>query len=141
MRSLEEILQKKNVKPTAMRLLVLGFLMKRRGVAVSLSDIEGYFGKVQRTTLFRTIKKFSESDIVHRVDDGTGITKYALCQPGYNCKMETDLHLHFHCRKCGETVCFPNNKIPSFDMEEGFVAEEMSFVIKGVCKKCNDIAM
>ena len=137
---LENILERNNVKPTAMRLLVLDYLLKHNDIAVSLTDIENHFDKVDRTTLFRTVKKFSTSDIVHRIDDGSGITKYAICKPGCHCELETDLHLHFHCTRCGETVCFPNNKVPHINLEEGFIAEEINFVVKGICKKCIDVA-
>ena len=68
----------------------------------TLSDIENAFEKADRTTLYRTIKTFEEKAIVHQIDDGTGITKYALCENGCNCEIETDLHLHFHCNNCNE---------------------------------------
>lgn len=134
---LEDILEQNSVAPTAMRLLVLDFMLKHNDVAVSLSDIEDNFYKADRTTIFRTIKKFAQSKIVHRIDDGSGITKYAICKPGCHCEMETDLHLHFHCTSCGETVCFPNSHIPKFELEEGYVEEQINFVVTGKCKKCN----
>ena len=56
---------------------------------------------------------FEENGIVHQIEDGTGITKYALCEPGCNCEIEQDLHLHFRCSNCNETVCLTEHKIPS----------------------------
>ena len=46
------------------------------------------------------LKNLRENDIVHQIDDGTGITKYALCEEGCSCDIKTDLHLHFHCNIC-----------------------------------------
>ena len=136
MNVLEEILKNSNVKPTAMRLLVLQFLLNKK-VAVSLTNIEDYFDDSERTTLYRTVKTFEEKGIVHKIDDGTGVTKYALCEENCNCEIETDLHLHFHCTKCSETVCMTDYKIPSISLPKGYVAENVNLVVKGTCEKCN----
>tara|TARA_R110002073_G_scaffold293194_2_gene458760 strand:+ start:35358 stop:35771 length:414 start_codon:yes stop_codon:yes gene_type:complete len=136
MKNLEQILETNNVKPTAMRLLVLRFLLNKK-VAVSLTNIEVYFDNSDRTTLYRTLKTFVESGIAHQIDDGTGITKYALCEENCNCEMDTDLHLHFHCTNCNETVCLTEHKIPHINLPEGYKAENVNFVVKGICDKCN----
>jgi Fur family ferric uptake transcriptional regulator len=133
---LEKIMKSSDVKPTAMRLLVLQFLLNKK-VAVSLTNIEDYFDNSDRTTLYRTLKTFVESGIAHQIDDGTGITKYALCEEQCNCDIETDLHLHFHCNNCNETVCLTEHKIPHINLPEGFTAENVNLVVKGICDKCS----
>lgn len=133
---LEKIMESSNVKPTAMRLLVLQFLLNRK-VAVSLTNIEEYFDNSDRTTLYRTLKTFVENRIAHQIDDGTGITKYALCEEHCNCEIGTDLHLHFHCNNCNETICLTEHKIPHINLPEGYVAENVNLVVKGICDKCS----
>ena len=119
-----------------MRQLRSKFLAGKK-VAVTLSDIENAFAKADRTTLYRTLKTFEEKAIVHQIDDGTGITKYAMCEEGCNCEMEQDLHLHFHCNNCGETVCLTEHKIPQIKVPDGFVSENVNLVVKGICDKCS----
>ncbi|HDZ05734.1 hypothetical protein LCGC14_0280570 [marine sediment metagenome] len=136
MENLEQILENNYVKPTAMRLLVLQFLIGKK-VAVSLSNIEAYFDNSDRTTLYRTLKTFVENNIAHQIDDGTGITKYAMCEENCHCEMDTDLHLHFHCNNCYETVCMTEHKIPHINLPDGFNAENVNMVVKGICEKCN----
>lgn len=136
MSNLEEILKNNKVRPTAMRILVLQYLLKK-DIAVSLTDIENYFDNVDRTTLYRTLKTFVNQGIVHKIDDGTGVTKFALCEENCHCEVEKDLHVHFHCNKCEETICLPNNKIPTIEIPNNFVAEEINLVVKGICEKCN----
>jgi Fur family ferric uptake transcriptional regulator len=136
MTEIEKTLNSFNVRPTAMRLLIYKFLAEKE-VAVTLSDIENAFEKADRTTLYRTIKTFEDTDIVHQIDDGTGITKYALCEQGCNCEIETDLHLHFHCNNCNETVCLTEHKIPQIKVPDGFVSENVNLVVKGICDKCS----
>jgi len=133
---LEQILKKNNVKPTAMRLLVLQFLLNKKS-ATSLTDVEDYFVKSDRTTLYRTLKTFVESELAHKIDDGTGITKYALCEENCHCEIETDLHLHFHCKLCNETSCLTDHKIPNISLPKNFIAEDVNLVVKGICNKCN----
>jgi Fur family ferric uptake transcriptional regulator len=136
MQTVEHILEDKAIRVTAMRLLIYKFLAEKQ-VAVTLSDIEHAFDKVERTTLYRTIKTFEEKGVVHQIDDGTGITKYALCEIGCNCDIETDLHLHFHCNICNETVCLTDHKIPQIKVPKGFISEDVNLVVKGICDKCS----
>lgn len=136
MEYLEQILENNKVKPTAMRLLVLQFLLNKK-VAVSLTNIEAYFDNSDRTTLYRTLKTFVENGIAHKIDDGTGSTKYALCEENCLCEIDTDLHLHFHCTNCNETVCLTEHKIPHINLPEGYEAENMNLVVKGICDKCS----
>lgn len=134
----DRLLETHGIRVTAMRLLIYKFLVEKQ-VAVSLSDIENNFEKADRTTLYRTIKTFEEKGIVHQIDDGSSITKYALCEKGCNCEIETDLHLHFHCNNCNETVCLTEHKIPQIKVPEGFVSENVNLVVKGICDKCSGL--
>jgi len=138
MSNLEEILKNNKVRPTAMRMLVLQYLLNK-DIAVSLTDIENYFDSVDRTTLYRTLKTFVNQGIVHKIDDGTGVTKYALCEENCQCEVEKDLHVHFHCTLCNETVCITDNKIPKITLPEGYIAENVNLVVKGTCDKCNNL--
>ncbi|MFS4491256.1 transcriptional repressor [Kriegella sp. EG-1] len=132
----DKFMEEKGVRPTAMRLLVFRFLAESKA-AKTLSDIENTFAKADRTTLYRTLKTFEDKAIVHQIDDGTGITKYALCEEGCNCELEQDLHLHFHCNNCKETVCLTEHKIPYINLPDGYVAEDANLVLKGICDKCS----
>lgn len=136
MNEIEKLFASKDIRITAMRLLIYKFLVQKE-TAVTLSDIENAFERADRTTLYRTIKTFEEKAIVHQIDDGTGITKYALCEQGCNCEIETDLHLHFHCNNCNETVCLTEYKIPHINIPEGYMAENVNLVVKGICEKCS----
>lgn len=131
----ETTLSKKNIRPTAMRLLVLETLSYLKA-AISLSELEKSFEKSDRITLYRTLKTFQEKGLVHSIDDGTGAPKYALCEEGCECDMEKDLHVHFHCRICNETFCMPKYKIPEIELPVKFKAEEANLVVKGVCANC-----
>ena len=135
LQKLDNLLQEKQVKPTAMRLLVLDFLSKQQA-AVSLNDVEAAFHRADRITLYRTLKTFEEKGLVHSITDGTGSVKYALCEEGCACAPE-DLHVHFHCNRCGETFCLPKSRIPEIPLPVNFRQEEISLVMKGTCSSCS----
>jgi len=137
-KNIDIFLKQKKIRPTAMRILIFDFLSGQK-VATSLSDIEQAFDKSERTTLYRTLKTFEENGVVHTIDDGSGVTKYALCEENCRCDVESDLHLHFHCSKCNETVCLTNHKIPHISLPEGYTAEDVNLVVKGICEKCNTV--
>src|SRR5680860_179335 len=128
MNEIEKLLEEKKVRTTAMRILIYKFMAQNK-IAVALTDIENAFTKAERTTLYRTLKTFEEKGIVHQIDDGTGASKYALCEEGCNCDIEQDLHLHFHCSNCNETVCLTEHKIPQINLPEGYLAEDVNLVI------------
>lgn len=132
---LEQKLEDKDIKPTAMRLLVLKKLVES-DAAISLSDLEAKFERADKTTLFRTLKTFEDKKLIHSIDDGTGSAKYALCEDGCACKPQ-DQHVHFHCLICGETYCLTQSKIPQIHIPNGFKAASANMVYKGTCANCS----
>ncbi len=136
MNAFENILHEKHVRSTAMRLLVMDTLAKQQ-TAISLHDLEAAFEHADRITLYRTLKTFEEKGIVHSIEDGTGATKYALCEPGCQCSPQ-DLHIHFYCNKCEKTYCLSKSKIPDLGLPKGYQLQEVNLVAKGVCNRCSD---
>jgi len=136
MTEIERKLDSNGIRPTAMRILIYKYMAEKNN-ALALADVEHAFQKAERTTLYRTIKTFEEKGIVHQIDDGTGVLKYALCEPGCNCEIDRDLHLHFHCNSCDKTICLTQHKIPHINLPEGFMAEDANLVVKGICDNCS----
>lgn len=135
-KSLEHQLERRKIKPTAMRLLVLDFL-KKNSHAVSLKDLEAGLESTDRVTLFRTLKTFEDHKIIHSIDDGSGSAKYAICTDTCECDYPQDIHIHFHCRVCNETQRLPKVKVPAMSLPAGFSPEEANVVVKGICDKCS----
>lgn len=135
-KELENILIAKQINPTAMRLLVLEFLLKQTS-AISLGGLEDSFQHSDRVTLYRTLKTFEEKGLIHTIQDGTGSVKYALCQNECNGEVHYDLHLHFYCTICKQLFCLPKSKMPEVLLPNNFQVSEVSLVARGICDKCN----
>ena len=133
-KKIEQKLIAKDVKPTAMRLLVLEYF-ESINTAISLRQIESHFDNSDMSTLYRTLKKFVEHNILHTIDDGTGTIKYAKCIEGCICAKE-DLHYHFHCLNCKKTLCSTEQSIPSVKLPNNYTMSEANMVVKGMCADC-----
>ncbi len=131
---IEELLEKKGVKPTAIRLLVLKALSEQQD-PVSLSELEASLGTVDKSTLFRSLSLFLEHHVVHAFEDGNGVLKYELCRNPDGCSVN-DMHVHFYCTRCHRTYCLPS-RIPAIALPEGFEMESVNFMLKGLCPHCH----
>ena len=131
----EEILNIKEVKPTAVRILVLRYLLEHKK-AQSLKDIEEGLLYTDRSSIFRSLKTFEENKVIHSIEDGSGMVKYAVCAEGCNCDLK-DLHYHFYCTKCGLTYCLLDNPIPIIQLPSKFKMQQANMVVKGLCDKCS----
>ncbi|RPD44033.1 Fur family transcriptional regulator [Paracnuella aquatica] len=134
---LEAMLVEKGISPTAMRILVLEYLLKQT-TTTSLQDLERDFSYSDRTTLYRTLKTFEEKGLVHEIKDGTETTKYALCAAACKAGSHYDLHLHFYCYSCKQTFCLPKHKVPDVLLPEAFILKELNLIAKGICNTCSE---
>jgi len=128
-------LESKNIKPTAMRELVLRVLTEQK-TAISLPELESKFEKADKVTLYRTLKTFEKNKLIHSIDDGSGTLKYALCSDSCVCEPE-DLHVHFYCMKCEKTYCLNDIPVPAINLPAGFTLENVNMVVKGICVNCS----
>ena len=134
MSDFEHRLQQAGIRPTALRLLVWREILAQFNDTFSLADMEEALPTVDRSTLFRTLTLFTDSHLLHEIDDGSGAQKYCVCHCDDTHHHEG--HVHLTCRVCHRTYCLQNVKIPSVPIPAGFRLEEAEYVVKGVCSHC-----
>ena len=127
-------LARRDIKPTAIRLLILKNMMEVER-AVSLLDLETLLDTVDKSTISRTIALFLSHHLIHSIDDGSGSLKYAVCEDCCMCTVE-DQHMHFYCEHCHKTYCIRSVHAPSVTLPEGFMQTGINYVIKGICADC-----
>ena len=127
-------LERRDIKPTAMRVLILRTMMAIPR-AVSLADLEEELDTVDKSTIFRAITLFHAHHLIHCIDDGSGALKYAVCSDDCDCSV-SDLHSHFYCERCHRTFCFENIHVPVVNLPDGFTVLSVNYVLKGVCPAC-----
>jgi Fur family ferric uptake transcriptional regulator len=134
-RSSTDILQSKKLRVTSVRENILTLLLSNDR-AVSTKDIEKELKQVDRITLYRTLKAFEEKGVVHKIDDGTGVAKYALCIDKCDEDHHHDDHVHFHCNDCGDTFCVEEIEVPYIKTPSKLKVDRTSIVMNGTCERC-----
>jgi Fur family ferric uptake transcriptional regulator len=132
---IEQHLKAKAIQPTAMRMLVFDYMMQQQS-AMSLTDLERGLAPADRVTIYRTLKTFEEKGLSHAIEDGTGSTKYALCKEECAVECHHDLHVHFYCLVCKETLCLPKTNVPEVQLPQGYQIETYNLLVKGTCPNC-----
>ncbi len=134
MTSGEEKLREHGIRPTAVRELILRTLDAADHPLSSL-EIETILDTVDRSTITRALSLFTEKELIHVIDDGSGSSKYESCLSGSHHDHD-DRHPHFHCISCGKTVCIHSATIPLIPLPKGFIAKKSNLTISGLCSSC-----
>jgi len=129
------ILQRHKLRITDCRKEIIREFLDKQ-VALAHSDLEESLdSQFDRVTIYRTLKTFVDKDVVHKVLDDSGATKYALCS--HEEEVHNHEHVHFKCEMCGETTCLESINLPSIKLPQGFKKKEMNLLVQGICNKCN----
>lgn len=132
----DELLEKANIRPTAVRKMVWRTICKF-DYAFSLSDVENVLYTVDKSTLFRSLSLFKERELLHEIDDGSGSVKYCVCDccPDHSHHRH---HVHITCTRCQKTFCLKDVSVPSVNLPKDFEVEEICYLVKGICAQCRE---
>ncbi|RNC90152.1 MAG: transcriptional repressor [Allomuricauda sp.] len=129
---MEDLLQKQGLKRTKLRMALLGYLFNSKH-AQSYLDIKNALGEqVDKSTLYRNLGAFEEAGLIHRINDQSGMAKYAfgaLHDHG-------NAHAHFVCESCETVYCIENANSSKINVPEGFKTKNVQTIIKGTCAAC-----
>jgi Fur family ferric uptake transcriptional regulator len=135
-RTQTQLLKEHHLRSTSSRAAILSLFLQN-DCALSYSDIEKRIAtSYDRVTVYRTLKTFVDSGVIHKVLDDSGGLKYALCAIACTIHNHHHEHVHFKCSACGETICLEQVDIPSIQLPIGYSASELNLLIQGVCDKC-----
>ena len=137
MKKAHKILEEKAVRITPMRQLLLEYFLQHEGT-FGLIELENAFPKSDRITMYRTLKTFEETGIIHGINNGTGEVKYALCDEHCTPIHHIDQHPHFQCEQCKRVTCIDSLVIPKMELPQGYLSKEITMMIKGVCPDCQE---
>ncbi|MFN0204236.1 MAG: Fur family transcriptional regulator [Bacteroidia bacterium] len=131
----KQILTSHGLRHTESREEILDIFLTHN-IALSQPEIEKELKSCDRVTIYRTLATFFKKGILHKVLDDEGATKYALCSSACSEHHHHD-HVHFKCLKCGNTTCVDETHTPEVHLPEGYLLEEVSMLIQGICAKCS----
>ena len=131
---MEHLLEEHGVKATPNRLLVARALA-RAGRPLSLMELEAQLETIDKSAIFRTLGTFRDAHLVHVLEDAGDGVRYELCHS--HCEdHDDDIHVHFYCTQCHRTYCLEDTPVPQVQVPEGYEAETVSYLVKGICPQC-----
>ncbi len=132
-----EILKRNGLRLTNCRSAVIDVFCAAH-TAIGHAELEDELieDEFDRVTIYRTINTFLDKGIIHKVMDGSGIGKFALCSAKCDEHQHHDDHIHFNCLACGSTTCMEELSIPKVDLPQGYEVKEANLLLKGICVKC-----
>ena len=130
---LEELFARHGVKLTANRLLIARALQEA-GRPLSMTELETRLETIDKSNVFRTLTAFREAHLVHALEDAGDGVRYELCHSHSN--EDDDVHVHFYCTRCHRTYCLEDTPVPPVEVPEGYEAESVSYLVRGVCPEC-----
>ncbi len=140
----EDILTEAGIRITPNRLLILKAVHEDIHGAFSLVDVESKMPHMDSSSIFRTLTLFAEKQLLHLIDDGSGMQKYCVChcidEDGCHATQHHHQgHVHLTCIKCHETICLEDVPIPAVPIPDGYDIYESEYIIKGICPKCRKV--
>lgn len=132
---INSLLERGGIRPSPARILTLRALIEAQR-PLSALEIEETLGTVDRSSITRTLTAFADAHLVHLISDGSGSMKYEICDQCGKHGPHADRHAHFHCRICGQTTCLTDLGISLPELPDGYMVENATFVIGGLCPRC-----
>jgi Fur family ferric uptake transcriptional regulator len=127
------LMQEHDIRPTANRIIVAKALAEESR-PLTMTELDDRIGSIDKSGIFRTLTLFKEQHLVHVLEDGEGV-RYELCH-SHDHSIDNDMHVHFHCEHCGQTICLEDLPIPEVTLPDGYEMQSANFVLKGICPKC-----
>ena len=134
MTDLEELFALHGVKVTANRLLIAQALQEA-GRPLSMTELEARLETIDKSNVFRALTAFKEAHLVHALEDAGDGVRYELCH-SHDEDEDDDVHVHFYCIRCHRTYCLYDTPVPPVQVPQGYEAESVSYLVKGICPDC-----
>lgn len=137
MTDLEKLLKDHDLRKTTFRKELLRLFMGSKST-LTVEEIKIRVGATNdKVTIYRALEAFEDKGLIHKVPDKSNLTRYALCHVGCTAQEHVHHHAHLICNDCDETFCIDGLEIPKIKGIDGFVVQESSLTLKGICPDCN----
>lgn len=135
MLAIDQLLNQKGLRASPQRIAIFDYLVKNKNhptVDTIYKALHPDIPSLSKTTVYNTLKKMVESDLVMTVTIEDSEARYDA---------DTSNHGHFKCSKCDVVydVFFENDEEKKFSssLPEGFTADKQHIYYWGICSECN----
>lgn len=130
-----EMLLENGIKPSVQRMAIIQYLQTHFNHPTVDDVYNGLYKKIptlSRTTVYNSLRMLSE----HHVAQMITIDDHHVCYDG-----NITPHVHFYCKECGKVTDLFNVQapdLPSAEVSEGNMIDEVQLYYKGICKDCQN---
>ena len=125
----KEVLEKKGLRATIHRIMILSYLMNTRShpcIDEIYNQILKKIPTISKTTVYNTLNSLVEYGLVNELD----------LPEGSRFDYKRNNHAHFYCKVC-KKVYDLNLEIPEVsESYEGHKIERIQYTLIGICKEC-----
>jgi Fur family ferric uptake transcriptional regulator len=125
----------KGLKATPIRTSVLDAI-QQSDTALTTHELETQLGKIDRITLYRVLKDFCETGLLHKITGADGAARFAICHNECSQEAHSDDHVHFTCSRCQRMYCLAHTHAPSIKLPPGFNMNTVQILVEGTCNQC-----
>jgi Fur family ferric uptake transcriptional regulator len=109
-------------------------LITHSNVALSHIEIQNLSnGICDRVTIYRVLERLIKDDLIHKIVNLDGTTKYASCNHVH--ENHSHNHIHFSCENCKRVTCL-DTVVPTFSLPQNYTIKEVNFTLNGLCPNC-----
>jgi Fur family ferric uptake transcriptional regulator len=109
-------------------------LITHSNVALSHIEIQNLSnGICDRVTIYRVLERLIKDDLIHKIVNLEGTTKYASCNHVH--ENHSHNHIHFSCENCKRVTCL-DTVVPTFSLPQNYTIKEVNFTLNGLCPNC-----
>jgi len=129
----ELLIRATGARLTQPRTRVLSFLLTQERPLTHHEIQAGLPGEPFDTvTLYRVLEWLMENSLVRRISGADGVWRFST-----GAGQQDHEHAHFQCTRCDSVTCVNDMPLPRrVKLPEGFVGQEVDFLIKGLCPNC-----
>ncbi len=134
-----DILSKAGLKKTPGRLALIRLFLEIQAPLTHTEIVKKLkYVEINPVSIYRALDAFVQAGIVHRLESGDRVGRYALCTCGQHDRGHGHCHPHFTCKSCGQTECLEDQVIPEpAALKPGYTVEEKELYLRGVCSRCS----
>nr|WP_314697008.1 transcriptional repressor [uncultured Prevotella sp.] len=134
-KQIELLLRTHDIRVTANRILIARTLSGMDN-PTSIKELGAKLQTIDKSSIFRTLMLFKQQHLVHQIEDGRDVMRYELCMSHHE-NEDDDMHVHFFCEHCQQTVCLHEIPVPQVELPEGYAQSSVNYMVKGICPRCS----
>lgn len=109
--------------------------MEDQSRAFAISELlDNLKGKMNRSTVYRTLDKLIEKRLIVKLIDSSGETIYILNR---NTRLENSSQPHLKCRQCGVLLSLPSFPVDYMNILTNYGVNNLNLVLDGFCSDCS----